>query len=156
MPYPLVDCGSNKPILDLGANVGYASRYFANHFGDRKILALEPDQDNFELLCQNVQCSKNIIPLQLAVGRFDGTSELSNPNSEGWARRYQMAEIGIEIVTVNTLMTKFNIDAWSIVKIDVEGAEKDIFDGDPSWSSSVDVLIIEIHHSCWKTVFRAL
>src|ERR1700674_2609294 len=40
-------------IVDGGANVGYASIYFANRYPAAQIIALEPEESNFELLKEN-------------------------------------------------------------------------------------------------------
>jgi len=37
---------SPKTILDAGANIGTASRFFSNQFPDAKIIAIEPDSEN--------------------------------------------------------------------------------------------------------------
>src|SRR5438874_10004347 len=44
-----------KIIVDLGANVGFASVYFANRFPAAKIFALEPNTDNFAIACKNIK-----------------------------------------------------------------------------------------------------
>jgi hypothetical protein len=47
---PLERLSSVSTILDLGANVGYSSRYFMGMFPRAKLLAIEPDPENFALL----------------------------------------------------------------------------------------------------------
>lgn len=54
-------------IVDAGANIGLASIYFANNYPEAKIIAIEPEQSNFELLKKNVAPYPNIIPLQAAL-----------------------------------------------------------------------------------------
>src|SRR5687768_6096851 len=44
-----------KVIIDLDANVGYASVLFANRFPDAKIFALEPEDNNFSVAQTNVR-----------------------------------------------------------------------------------------------------
>src|SRR4051812_42045539 len=36
-------------IVDLGANIGLASVYFADRFRDATIIALEPENDNYDM-----------------------------------------------------------------------------------------------------------
>lgn len=46
----------NKPpevIVDAGANVGFASIYFASKYPNSKIIAIEPEESNFRLLKKN-------------------------------------------------------------------------------------------------------
>lgn len=40
-------------VLDCGANVGYSSAYFLNQFPSARVVAVEPDGDNFEALVRN-------------------------------------------------------------------------------------------------------
>src|SRR5437868_4978064 len=54
-------------IIDLGANVGYASVLFANRFPQAKIIAVEPEDDNFIIAQKNVQSYKNISVIKGAV-----------------------------------------------------------------------------------------
>src|SRR5262245_14031180 len=39
-------------IVDGGANVGYASIYFAHRYPDAEIVAIEPDAENFQILSE--------------------------------------------------------------------------------------------------------
>ena len=55
-------------IVDAGANIGLASILFANRYPQAKILAIEPEHDNFNLLADNVRSYDNIVPLQAALG----------------------------------------------------------------------------------------
>jgi tRNA G46 methylase TrmB len=41
---------SPKTIVDAGANIGLASLYFASKFPNSNIVAIEPEESNFELL----------------------------------------------------------------------------------------------------------
>jgi tRNA G46 methylase TrmB len=52
-----------KVIVDAGANIGLASIYFANKYPDAKIIAIEPEQSNFELFKENVAPYPHIIPI---------------------------------------------------------------------------------------------
>jgi hypothetical protein len=50
-------------IIDAGANIGLTSVYLANRFPSARILALEVDQQNFELLAANTRPYPCITPL---------------------------------------------------------------------------------------------
>ena len=54
-------------IIDAGANIGFASVYFANKFPKARILAIEPEKDNFEILVKNAAPYPNIEPLRGAL-----------------------------------------------------------------------------------------
>jgi len=46
---------SCRNIVDLGANIGCSAVYFAEKYPAVRILAVEPDQDNYWLLTRNVE-----------------------------------------------------------------------------------------------------
>ena len=41
-------------ILDLGANVGYSSAYFLSKYPTARVVAVEPDPQNYALCCRNL------------------------------------------------------------------------------------------------------
>ena len=45
---------SPRLIVDCGANVGYSSAYFLSRFPDAKLIAVEPDSGNFQMLQRNL------------------------------------------------------------------------------------------------------
>ena len=54
--YALLDDLENvRLIVDCGANVGYASAYFLSRFPQSRLIAVEPDDRNFEMLRHNMQ-----------------------------------------------------------------------------------------------------
>src|ERR1700754_950801 len=56
---------SRKPlILDLGANIGLASLYFAKNWPNATIVAIEPDESNYNLMLKNVSGIANVHPVR--------------------------------------------------------------------------------------------
>ncbi len=67
----------------------------------------------------------------------------------------------IEAKSIDELMQEFNIPGIDILKIDIEGSEKQIFEnGSDKWIPKVRSLIIELHdrhkEGCAKAFFKAL
>jgi hypothetical protein len=48
-------------------------------------------------------------------------------------------------MTVDTIMKEEGIEHIDILKIDIEGAEREVFGDTSSWIGKVDALIIELH-----------
>ena len=144
-----------KTIIDAGANIGLASIYFSNKFPGSKIIALEPEESNFALLKQNVALYGNIIPVCGALWHEDGRIDLVDPGLGEWGFMTQAqddvkqgyGEILHEArgMTVDTIMKKQGIEHIDILKIDIEGAEQEVFGNPSSWIGKVDALIIELH-----------
>lgn len=141
--------GTPKVILDLGANVGYASVYFANRFPEAKIIALEPASENFEQLKKNTRSYSGVQVLQSAVWS-SGKSLKVVDLGQSWA--YQVMEVpegtpnSFTAKSIPDLMTDFQLDYLDIVKIDIEGAECELFARNfESWVARTKMIIVEFH-----------
>ena len=73
-----------KVIVDAGANTGLTSIYFANKFPDAKIIAIEPEQSNIEMLKLNTAPYPNIIPIQAALWHRNEEIDLVDPGLGHW------------------------------------------------------------------------
>jgi FkbM family methyltransferase len=138
-------------IVDAGANIGLASVYFAHRFPDARIVALEPEPANFAMLERNVAPYPQVRPVRAALWRERGTVELTDPGGGAWG--FQVRPVvtpGVSpgvapALTVADVMDSFGLPAVDILKIDVEGAEKEIFDDASAWISRVDTVVAELH-----------
>jgi hypothetical protein len=65
----------------------------------------------------------------------------------------------VQGVTVDTIMKEQGIDHVDILKIDIEGAEREVFRDPSSWLRKVDALIIELHErmkpGCNRSFYNA-
>jgi FkbM family methyltransferase len=157
-PFPEV-----KTILDGGANIGLASVFFAKYFPQAEILAVEPDKGNFELLTKNTQHLKQVHGFQGAL--WNRNEPIHITNADSLAAGF-MVESGthngasLAGTTVESLMQKMNWSTIDLMKIDIEGSEKEVFAANTDWLERVKLLIIELHDrykpDCTKTVFKAL
>jgi FkbM family methyltransferase len=142
-----------RQIIDAGAHIGSASVFFAKRFPKARIIAIEPDPTNFALLKQNTKFYKNIIPVNAALWSADTQVNLINGNgNSSWAFRVDAGpssngETGnVKAITLPTLLREFNIGTVDLLKMDVEGAEKEIFENNASdWLRRVGMLCIELH-----------
>ena len=146
--YERIQLQRNVPvILDLGANIGASSLYFHLIWPNAQIVAVEPAKDNFELLQENTKAYRNILPLQAAVASTDGLASIIDDDAEKWAYRTEIrsgaAGICIDAFSVSTLLAKINNVAPFICKIDIEGAEAELFSAGCDWVDSFPLLIVE-------------
>ena len=143
-----------KVIIDAGANVGYASAFFALQFPSAKIIAIEPEAANFQLLKQNTAAFPNVTPLQAAIWPTSGRVDLLDPGKGSWG--FEASDAGhqpanarnlgsVRAVTVDELMADFNLPHIDILKVDIEGGEKALFAGTPDWLKRVGIVMIELH-----------
>ncbi len=140
-------------IIDAGANIGLASIYFANTYPDAKIIAIEPERNNFEILKINSAQYSNIFPLQAALWHKNEIITLVDPGLGSWGFMTESqgdnsknnACHPVDAITVDWIMNKYNLKKIDILKIDIEGAEKEVFSDTSSWMYKVDSLIVELH-----------
>ena len=142
-------------ILDCGANVGYSSAYFLSKYPECHVIAVEPDAKNFAMLKKNLSSySGRFEAVQAAVWpraeKLIFNESFSNAGQE-WARRMETvasdASLSKHIETVNILkLIDFSrFDRVSILKIDIEGAEAELFSSSVEWLDLIDNLVIELH-----------
>lgn len=141
------DCPRDpKVIVDVGANIGLASAYLATRFPDARIFAIEPEAENFRLLQKNVRPYKNVQPIQAALWSTDTLVELVDTGEGSWAFQVKESPDGaVPAITLSTVLKDYSISSADIVKIDIEGAEREVFKGKPDWISKVGLLMIELH-----------
>jgi FkbM family methyltransferase len=143
-------------IVDLGANAGYASVFFALKYANAKIVAVEPDLNNFHLLQENTRSfGDRIVQVQGAVWIDDGFVGLKTDTDDG----VPMGDWGIQVskdvdVTMErvqsyrlrTILESAGFDRIGILKVDIEGAELELFSQDyEEWLPVTDMIIIETH-----------
>ena len=147
-------------ILDGGGNIGLAAVFFANKFPQAKIISIEPDPENFHLLEKNIQQYPNIIAVKAGLWSKDTFLEIYNEGEGKWALMVKESndENGIIAVSIPSLLKQFNIIGFDLVKLDIEGSEKEVFESeDRAWLETVKVLIVEFHDHMRKgTAYQAL
>ncbi|HYV92868.1 MAG TPA: FkbM family methyltransferase [Chitinophagales bacterium] len=137
-----------KIIFDLGANVGFASIYFSNKFPQAKIIALEPEIANYHQLVKNAALHPNIELLQAAVWSNSGELDIAVNSTYGeWGASMfiEGKSSKVKSVTIPELMDRFHVSCIDILKIDIEGSEKEIFSACNEWIEKVKVTVIELH-----------
>jgi FkbM family methyltransferase len=153
-------------IIDAGANIGLASIYFSNRYPNAKVISVEPEKSNFGLLKKNTAPYPNIIPIQAALWKENGIIELVDPGSGHWGfQTTDSSSIGfrkihkIQGMTVDKIMIDHGINYIDILKIDIEGAEKEIFENASPWLDKIGVIVIELHErlkeGCNQSVYSA-
>jgi FkbM family methyltransferase len=139
--------GKTPIIIDAGANIGASVVYWAIHFPKAQIIGIEPDKANFALLRQNTQ-GLNVVLHEAAIGSIEGSASLHDPGEGEWGYRTARNDAGnLPIISMNGLLESgvAGNGAPFIAKIDIEGAEADLFAANTDWVQKFDLLIIELH-----------
>jgi FkbM family methyltransferase len=153
-------------IVDLGANVGYASAFLLSLFPDAFSLAVEPDPRNI------ARCRTNLAPygkraLLIQGAVWSGCRQLVlSPGTFGdgreWATEVREARPGeqadVTAYDVPTLLARCPVDTVDLLKIDIEGSEKALFSSNVDrWIDRVRNICIELHgEDCRRVFFDAM
>lgn len=137
---------SPRVIVDAGAHIGMASLGFARRYPRATIYAVEPEPANFALLCRNVGGHPQIVPVQAAIWKQDGEVGLgpSEAHPKGAFQVVENGETRVRAITMGTLMHEMKIEFVDLLKMDIEGAEKDVFET-CDWIARVGTIAIELH-----------
>jgi FkbM family methyltransferase len=120
-------------IIDAGGNIGSASIYLNIAFPKSRFIIVEPDIDNFEILSRNV-AQNNFSGSKLVRGGVWSKSSFLKIDRDfrdknDWSVRVLETEEPTELkgYGILDLMTLGGFERIDILKIDIEGAEKEIF-----------------------------
>jgi FkbM family methyltransferase len=139
---------SPRHIVDAGANIGLATIYFANRFPDARIIALEPEPVNFDLLLRNTQAYSNVQAIRAGLWSRRATLSIENPADDPWAFRVCEAETpegGLPAVTVEDLMARLGTEQLDLLKMDIEGSEREVLRASAPWIDRVNAIVVELH-----------
>lgn len=134
-------CQRNWVCYDVGASVGFFSLILGRLVGPTgKVVSFEPSPPALERLRHNVALNPDlpiaVLPLALSnqdgAAPFDARAELalgrlvspSQPPGSATAR-----QVAVQVRRLDTLVAERDLAPPDLIKIDVEGAEVDVFDG---------------------------
>ena len=144
------DSDKIKWIIDAGANIGLAAIFFSRKYPNAKIISIEPDKNNFELLKKNTVNYPQVHPIHAALWYKEEKLDISNKEekSAGYMIEAAVSETEnlISSTTLSQIVSQFNMDEISILKLDIEGSEKEVFQHNSSdWLPKCGVVITELH-----------
>ena len=143
-----VPLGLDQPrvIVDLGANVGFSTIALARRYPTARFVCVEPTAENRKLLERNLGLNRidaTILPYavvgtagryQLNVGAHPSANNVS-ASDDG----------GIEGITLGELLDRAGVDRVDLLKIDIEGAERQVFEAPSEWADRVTAIVGELH-----------
>jgi FkbM family methyltransferase len=140
---PSATAFKNTCAIDVGANIGNHSLYFAERFG--QVYSIEASPKTFGLLSFNVEHSgySNITPIQAALGEtagkrmfaehrnFVGSSGIIDPSNKlsGNLSKQPGRIFEVDVKTGDSVLSHYDMLPVSLIKIDVEGFERSVLAG---------------------------
>lgn len=142
-------------IVDCGANIGLSVIYFKERFPNCHIIAVEPNRANFAQLCKNIAINsfEGVSPLNVGVW-YEPDMLSANANfrdGSDWAFSLSKSHSDVGTYRVESLKNIVDTHQWKaidVLKIDIEGAEFELFRNLDAWQTVLDtirIVSIEIH-----------
>lgn len=117
-------------VVDIGAFIGEFSRQAATVA--ERVIAVEPDDRNTNVLHRNLETAENVSVLNRAVWHTTGKQSfnVAQDPSEGSILTVDHTEvedtIELDTIRVDDLATEFGLEAIDYLKVEAEGAEPEV------------------------------
>jgi FkbM family methyltransferase len=139
-------------IFDLGGNIGLAALYFLSLFPGARVVVVEPDEGNrqvMQLNCRAALARNQVNVVGAFIGAEDGVAGISR-RGNSWAfrkaRATEAAAEEIESLSIPSLLRRTAVDHVDLLKCDIEGSEAEVFAECDEWIHRVHHLVVETHH----------
>ena len=150
-----------KLILDCGGNIGCSAVFFHKVYPSAQIYSVEPEIGNFKMLTYNTVFYDKIHQINAALWDKETFIKIADTNVD--TNAYMTIETtaddpqAFKTTTVSKILAESGFDEIDLLKIDIEGAEKEVFSAPnvDEWLSKVKVLVIELHDRMKKGCSRA-
>jgi FkbM family methyltransferase len=140
---------SPQLIVDAGANIGMATLYFAQAFPQARIVAIEPEASNFAALRANCEGLANVMLKQAALWPVRASLQLTDTRAQNWCFSVRPASDtadALPAITIPDILAECSADFIDLLKLDIEGAERELFsDSCEEWLPRVRMIVIELH-----------
>jgi FkbM family methyltransferase len=134
-------------IVDLGANTGLVDRWMAARFPGAEIVAVEPEPGNAAMLRRNV-AGQRVKVVEAAIGAVPRTVRIHSYLGE-----FAFTMVGepapgapfVEAPVVTLESVAGGAREIDLLKVDIEGAEAELFGDCAGWIGRVQMMIVECH-----------
>ena len=138
-------------VLDLGANIGLATLYFASKFPNAQFACVEPSPENCAVLLEVlIQNRIRATVIEAAIGVESGDAELfMGPDPTAYSlvpppERFNRMQ-RVRQIDMPSLLHNLGWDHVDLLKIDIEGYEADLFRSRAGWLAKVRHIVGEAH-----------
>lgn len=138
-------------ILDLGANIGLSTIYFARHYPESRLACVEPVPENVRLLIRNLKDNAvNAEVIAAAIDSKDGVVAMERSATD-YGHKIAAATpsavwFDVASVSIPSILRRLGWARVGLLKIDVEGHESVLLSQACEWLADVDALCVEYHH----------
>jgi FkbM family methyltransferase len=145
----MVSRGAIPLIVDLGGHAGISAVYFSYNYPAARIVVLEPHASNYSQILMNAGHINNITVQNVAISDFCGLGELEDPGlgNDAYRTVFTHGKGSVQVIDMKKIFLDYSKPLYVpfIVKCDIEGSEKQLFNSNTEWVEQFNVLIIELH-----------
>lgn len=152
-----------ETFVDIGANDGEASLFFAKYYPGCRIVSVEPSPKNLQILHGNIAMQMNfdathIDVQELALSDSNGRAQLSDKYSRSSLIGAEGAEHSFEVTTrtLHDFWQERALNEVDLVKMDIEGAEVRLVDDLISLARKSRAWVIEFGNPDGKDAYERL
>ena len=144
-----VSRGRQPLIIDCGGNIGLSTVWYAQQMPLARIVVVEPDLNNFNLLKRNVAIYGKRVTV-IHGGVWDRPANLQILNPESGSAAFRVAElltdsqIGLRAYSIDELCVLGGGGDPFIVKLDIEGAQAQVFRSNTDWTKRTRLIALEL------------
>lgn len=151
------DLKNSDVILDLGSSIGVFTAYALERNPNIKSINVEMNP-SFHKICMDTFLSNpNIIPINAAIYKTSGekikfmssaknTYDLGNTIIPNGLYDNQTYSTEIDTISIDHIILKYNVDRISLLKVDIEGYEYELFENlSDDFFNIVDKIFFEFH-----------
>jgi len=123
---------TGQVAVDCGANVGFFTIMLSRLLGESgRVIAFEPLPANARQLREHLELNdiRNVSFYEAATGAETGRQKFALGDSTTQGRLTDEGDLEVEVHALDDLVTSGRIPPPDVVKIDVEGAERDVLEG---------------------------
>ncbi|MCG5510348.1 FkbM family methyltransferase [Ectothiorhodospira lacustris] len=147
--HKMISEGKRPLIIDCGGNIGLSTLFLGLKFPEAQIIVVEPDRANYEILKSNIKAlGDRATPLLGGVWSQSGHLRIINPDSGSAAFKVDAEDSEhadtVPSYTINDICKQAGTDAPFIIKIDIEGAQSNLFQKNLEWVKNTNLIMMEL------------
>ena len=143
---PPADLPQEAVIVDLGANIGSTLAHLAHLHSAARLVGVEMDDRNAALAQRNVApFGRRCKVVHAAVWSEDGWVDYAGVDEFGFRIAGPGKGRSVRAVRMDTLISEQGLDRIDYLKVDIEGAEAEVFREASGWLERVQSLKVEVH-----------
>lgn len=131
-------------IIDLGANIGLTAIDYASSHPTADVVAVELDEDNARLAEINTRSLDRVVVMHAGVAVQSGTVHYGHADHNAYAIGTG-AEHSATAITIDDLLSEHPGRQVDLLKMDIEGAERDVLRSGAGWAPMVRRILVETH-----------